>query len=230
MSPRVDNRKEPAEAPGRMSSHDRRLQLIRTALRLFSQNGFRGTTTKEIALAAGVNEAIIFRHFETKDDLYAAILDFKARDVKVDQWFDELREYAGRKDDEGLFRSFAKKVLHQHRRDKDFLRIMLYSALEGHGLARNFREKHFKPVHKFLRDYILERQREGAYLACNPDAAVRAFVGSLNHHALVTTLFESDFFRISDAEAVDNFTDLFLRGLRRGAANPRSSRSSKSKR
>lgn len=214
-----------------MSSEDRRRQLIQTALRLFSQNGFRGTITKEIALAAGVNEAIIFRHFETKDDLYAAILDFKAKEVKVDRWFGELREYAKRRDDEGLFRSFAEKVLDHHRRDKDFLRLMLYSALEGHGLARTFREKHFKPVHKFLRDYVLERQSEGAYLVCNPDAAVRAFVGSLNHHALITTLFDSDFFSISDAEAIDTFTLLFLRGLRRDtAAQPRTSRGNKNKR
>jgi TetR/AcrR family transcriptional regulator len=34
---------------------------------LFSKKGFRGTTTKEIAQAAGVSEAIIFRHFETKE-------------------------------------------------------------------------------------------------------------------------------------------------------------------
>lgn len=201
-------------APPRMTSEDRRRQLIQIALRLFSQNGFRGTTTKEIALAAGVNEAIIFRHFETKDDLYAAILDFKAREVNVDQWFAEVKQFAESRDDEGLFRSFATKVLEHHRIDKAFLRLMLYSALEGHDLARNFREKHFKPVHEFLRDYIIERQREGAYLDCNPDAAVRAFVGSLNHHALITTLFDSDFFSISDDDAIKNFTRLFLCGLR----------------
>ena len=46
-------------------------------MRLFSERGFRGTTTKEIAQAAGVSEAIIFRHFATKEDLYTAIIDHK---------------------------------------------------------------------------------------------------------------------------------------------------------
>jgi TetR/AcrR family transcriptional regulator len=49
--------------PTRMSASDRRNQLIDVAIDLFSRKGFGGTTTKEIAAAAGVTEAIIFRHF-----------------------------------------------------------------------------------------------------------------------------------------------------------------------
>ena len=62
----------------RMPAEDRRRQIIGVAIRLFSQKGFRGTTTKEIAAAAGVNEAIIFRHFVTKSELYSAMIDEKA--------------------------------------------------------------------------------------------------------------------------------------------------------
>ena len=56
----------------RLTAPDRRRQLIEAAMDLFSRKGFAGTTTKEIALAAGVSEAIIFRHFATKRDLYTA--------------------------------------------------------------------------------------------------------------------------------------------------------------
>ena len=62
----------------RMAGEERRLQIVRVAMRLFSQRGFRGTTTKEIAVAAGVSEAMVFRHFATKEELYSAILDHKA--------------------------------------------------------------------------------------------------------------------------------------------------------
>src|ERR671933_1617043 len=68
----------PAQAGGRMAAEERRLQIVRVAMRLFSERGFRGTTTKEIAHAAGVSEAIIFRHFATKEELYTAIIDFKS--------------------------------------------------------------------------------------------------------------------------------------------------------
>src|SRR3954470_3888140 len=66
-----------AATGGRMAAGDRRLQIVKVAMRLFSERGFRGTTTKEIAQAAGVSEAIIFRHFATKEDLYTAIIDYK---------------------------------------------------------------------------------------------------------------------------------------------------------
>ncbi len=61
-----------------MAGEDRRLQLLAVAETLFSNRGFRVTTTKAIAQAAGVSEAMVFRHFATKEELYAAILDHKA--------------------------------------------------------------------------------------------------------------------------------------------------------
>ena len=62
----------------RMTAEDRKLQILRVAVRLFSRKGFGGTTTKEIAQAAGVSEAMVFRHYATKEELYSAILDHKA--------------------------------------------------------------------------------------------------------------------------------------------------------
>lgn len=202
------------EEVGRMSSEDRRCQLIKVAIRLFSQKGFSGTTTKEIAAAAGVTEAIIFRHFATKDDLYAAILDSKAQQINCEEWLEELREYAERCDDEGLFRLLASRILEHHREDVDFLRLMLYSALEGHNLAQQFREKQFKLIHDFLQGYIATRQRQGAFRRVNAMAAVRAFLGMSLHHSLVKSLLDFKLVQISDEEAVETFTHLFLDGLR----------------
>src|SRR5918999_815328 len=69
---------------GRMAAEERRQQIVSVAMRLFSERGFRGTTTKELALGAGVSEAIIFRHFATKEDLYHAIIDCKACSGETD--------------------------------------------------------------------------------------------------------------------------------------------------
>src|SRR5436305_11870802 len=87
----------------RMSGEDRRRQLIEIAIDLFSRRGFAGTTTKEIAAAAGVTEAIIFRHFTTKEDLYKAILDYKCGGVGPEQWMAEIQAIMDRNDDEALF-------------------------------------------------------------------------------------------------------------------------------
>ena len=87
-----------------MAATDRRNQLIDVAIDLFSRKGFGGTTTKEIAAAAGVTEAIIFRHFATKQELYKAILDAGCNSLEAQTWFSETQQFMDNNDDEGLFR------------------------------------------------------------------------------------------------------------------------------
>lgn len=57
----------------RLPSDERRDQILSAALRVFADRGFHGATTRELAKAAGVSEALMFRHFPTKEDLYAAL-------------------------------------------------------------------------------------------------------------------------------------------------------------
>src|SRR5436190_18813508 len=77
--------------PGRrLTTAERRQQIIDTARTVFATEGFRGATTRAIAAAAGVTEAVIFQHFADKSALYAAILEQKATDPADERWFDAL--------------------------------------------------------------------------------------------------------------------------------------------
>ena len=61
-------------------SADQRKQAIVDAVRdLFAEKGFDGTTTRELAKAAGVSEALLYKHFPSKESLYAAMLDACAK-------------------------------------------------------------------------------------------------------------------------------------------------------
>jgi AcrR family transcriptional regulator len=200
----------------RLPGADRRIQIIQVAIQLFSKKGFYAATTKEIAYAAGINEATIFRHFQTKEELYAAILSFIPEAPPVNKWLAELENYARQRDDERLFRSIATSFLDYHQRHPVFLRVMFYSALERHALARNCWEKQFKPVREFLCNYIRQRQQEGAFRSCDPQVVARAFGGMLIYHLLVTRLFEFEAQPVSGETAVEDFTNLLLDGLRHG--------------
>ncbi len=57
-----------------MDGEERRRCIVEVAMPLFARAGFAGTTTKEIAAAAGVSEALLFRHFPSKAALYEEIL------------------------------------------------------------------------------------------------------------------------------------------------------------
>jgi AcrR family transcriptional regulator len=58
----------------RLDSDERRKAIVAAAVPLFARKGFAGTTTKELAEAAGISEGLLFRHFPSKKLLYAEIL------------------------------------------------------------------------------------------------------------------------------------------------------------
>src|SRR3982751_3028044 len=122
----------------RMAGDERREQILDVAMRVFSERGFRGTTTKEIATAAGVSEAMVFRHFANKDELYSAILDRKACSQTMLNSLSSLDAKMAANDDYGVFYTMALNALENHKKDPNLMRLLFYSALEGHDLARLF--------------------------------------------------------------------------------------------
>jgi AcrR family transcriptional regulator len=60
----------------------RREQIFDAAAELFSQRGFAGTTTRQIAAVVGTSETVLFRHFPSKESLYAAILEHRLHSVR----------------------------------------------------------------------------------------------------------------------------------------------------
>ncbi len=58
----------------RLDSDERRKAIVSAAVPLFARKGFAGTTTRELAEAAGISEALLFRHFPSKQSLYREIL------------------------------------------------------------------------------------------------------------------------------------------------------------
>jgi len=196
-----------------MAGEDRRLQIIQVAIELFSKKGFGGTTTKQIAEAAQVSEAIIFRHFATKQDLYAAILDYQAQKAGKDQWMEELRELAEKNDDRRLFTAVAKRVT-QGFHDPSFQRLIAYSALDGHEFSKVLHSRGL-PFHAFLCDYIVKRQKAGALRHLQPDLVVFALISMPAHFGLLTKVYGFDMFKATDDEAVSAFVEILLGGIQK---------------
>ena len=200
----------------RMAGEERRDQIVRVAVSLFSNRGFRGTTTREIAQAAGVSEAMVFRHFATKEELYAAILDHKA--CSGSGSFEPAVMAADaikRKDDRAVFESLALGALNHHENDPEFQRLLLHSALEKHELAQMFFDEFVRRVYEFLGAYLRQRQSEGALIDIDPAIVVRAFIGMVMHHSLNNNLWDPKrrLLDISNESAAKHFTNILLNGI-----------------
>jgi AcrR family transcriptional regulator len=220
-------------APGaRMAGGERRHQILAVAMSLFSERGFRGTTTKEIALAAGVSEAMVFRHFATKEELYAAILDHKACSSGGKFEPAEMAADAiSRKDDRAVFEGLALGALEHHQEDPEFQRLLLHSALEKHELAQMFFDQFVLRVYEFLGGYIRQRQHDGVFVEMDPAIVVRSFIGMVMHHSLNNNLWDPKrrLLNISNEVAAKNFTDILLNGITNSVSKsgPAARRSSK---
>ena len=143
----------------RMPAAERRLKLVETAIRVFSEGSYRGTTTAEIARAAGVSEPILYRHFASKRDLYLAALDHVWSQARA-AWETALAEEPdviaalaamGR----GQF--VARDCKHQL---SELWVQALSEATEDPALRRYLR-KHMREVHDFFAAMLRRGQEEG---------------------------------------------------------------------
>jgi|SRR5262245_6839579 len=63
----------------RLSAEERKEAIVEAVQGIFAEKGFDGTTIKELARAAKVSEALLYKHFPSKESLYAAMLDACAK-------------------------------------------------------------------------------------------------------------------------------------------------------
>lgn len=189
--------------------------IIDAAMELFANKGFRGTTTKKIAEKVGISEAAIFKYFATKKELYSAIID---RKVTEEPRFEFPTAAARRKDDLEVFGTIARFIIEKTERDRTFLRLFYFSALEGHELSDMFFETHVRQLYAFLSYYIMERIEDGAFRKVNPTLAARAFIGMVGNYVVVQELFgQKRRERFDRAEVIDTFLTIFLNGLKNKA-------------
>ena len=204
----------PSVAPLRLPASARREKLIEVAVDLFSRKGFKGTTTREIAAAAGVTEAIIFRHFQTKEHLYTAIIDQKLNSPDTAAWCSALIAAMDVEDDEAVIRQLITGIIRTHKTDPKFERLMLYAALEGNEIALQHMRQITASIVNLFRKYFRRRQKKGVLSPLPPAIALTAIVGMAQSYAMGKYVHEFKEHCLSDEQALESFTRVALEGLR----------------
>ncbi|MBI4565592.1 MAG: TetR/AcrR family transcriptional regulator [Planctomycetes bacterium] len=196
----------------RLSTSERRERIAAAAQRCFAERGFAGTTSRRLARAAGVSEALIFRHFPTKKSLYRAIIERKISEPAAG-FFPHRTAETG--DDRDVLSSIATTLLERVEADPTFMRLLLFSALEREPLSRMFFQARVRSVREFLSAYLERRMRRGALRRMDPQTAASAFIGMIVHHLQLKHLFRIPGAARRRPELVNCWVDLFLKGLAR---------------
>lgn len=196
----------------RISAEDRRHQILAVARDLFAHKGFEGTTTREIAAGANVNEAIIFRHFATKEELYSAVMDWTCR---TSTWTFSLKDLLDKGEDvRTTLTELATIVLERRMADTTKLRLLLFSALEQHELSHQLFKTYIAGYYETLSDYIRKKVEDGQFRETDPMLASRAFFSILIYHSLIQTLFGGDkLYKYDHKTVAESVVSLWLDGI-----------------
>lgn len=196
--------------PSRMKSEDRRAAIVEAAIHLFAEKGFRGTTTRGLAAALGVSGPVLYRHFKTKRELYNAIIETKAQQQsRQGANLPSLED----NDDRAFFRYLGNLILEIYEDDPEFMRLLLFSALERHELADLFFKRQVDAYFDLVGTYIECRIDQGRFRPVDAKVAAFGFNGMVSHCGLTYLLFGKHFAPKSRDEVVDEMVEMFLRGV-----------------
>jgi AcrR family transcriptional regulator len=195
----------------RVPSDERRAQILRVATELFAQQGFNGTTTREIANRVEVEETILFRLFPSKRDLYWAVIDAKTRSSSGREQLEAQLDSA--EDERKIFTTIAEDILERNTNDSTLTRLLLFSGLEAHELSQRFFQTYIATYFDVLAGYIQRRIRQGAYRKVDPLLSARSFLGMVFNYFLVQELFAGRPHKFDIKKVSETLTDIWLNGM-----------------
>jgi len=197
----------------RLTAEKRKSQIVRVATALFVKKGFKGTTTREIARKAGISEAVIYKYFSKKEDLYKAIIGVECDDnLGRSRLLGALEGKEGRE----LFHEMALYLIRENTSDQTLMRLLMQSALEQQELSRVFIRTKGLDLIEFLESNIKGLIKAGVFKDVNPGLAARAFLGMVLHYVMTQEIYGlKKCFSFSTTEAALTFVDIFFDGISR---------------
>jgi len=175
-------------ATTRLDGDERRKAIVAAAVPLFARKGFAGTTTKELAETAGISEALLFRHFPSKKQLYDEILALGCEGDPALECLAALEPSTTT-----LVRMIHFMVRYFllgggiDRSEFDTrLRLVLHSFLEDGDYARELFDHIFARVHPLFAA-SLDAARSAGDLRVDPNVAANSFW--LSHHVAAMAAF-----------------------------------------
>lgn len=199
---------EPTRGADESSSDDTRQRILLAAAQVFSENGYARATTRALAAAAGVNEVTLFRHFGSKENLFAAVIEqFGSPAVRT------ALEAKLTGDSAQDLHVVGIQLLDLLLERRDALRLMLCEATHfpevQQVMVQNPRQ-----IRRMLASYIDRQIELGRFRAIHAEVAAQAFSGMLFSYAIAKGLLDDSIEPALDTEElVSQFVDIFMNGM-----------------
>lgn len=200
--------------PGRSVTEAR---IVEAAVRLFSQQGYKGTSTRDISHLAKVNEVTLFRYFPRKADMFWAAAESRLSRVRMDRELQRcLSADAELQVTVPMLAKFMVENIFDH---QDLLRMVYVAGFEVPGADGMVRE-YLGPIFDLVHGYFQRCAAKGMIGAIDPSVATLSLAGIVSAHRSFYQLFMG---KALDCK-IDNLTpiyaDFLLSALGHGASAP----------
>jgi len=162
------------------------VRIVEAAVQLFSRQGYKGTSTREIAHLAGVNEATLFRYFARKTGLFLAAAESRLTRLKLGR---ELQNgLATDLEPEVVVPMLAEFVVNMVAQSPELVRLFYVAGFELPGADSMFRE-HLGPIFDTVNAYFGRCAARGAIGNLEPTFATLGLAGAVSAHCSLHQLF-----------------------------------------
>lgn len=196
-----------------LDNHERKALTLKCLVDVFAARGFAGTTTRALAEASGVSEALLYKLFPNKRAMYREMIR-----AQLAQASEDLRQVKppSPKDDVGYFTSLGRILVAQTKENTAFVRLLYYSQLQDDAFSEEFRHVHGGGALPGVEAHIKRRIKDGDFRkTVHPGLAAWGFMSMVWQYALDAHVFKPRRSpRVDDETAVASFVDIFLRGVR----------------
>jgi len=186
-----------------------RERVLDAATAVFAARGYRGASTQRIAERAGVNQATVFRIFNSKRELYLKVLERKLG-AEIPLWL--LRTLEATPDHERVFCEITERL--EVLFDPTFIRLLLAGGLEQPQQLKKCLLPRLLTFYSALGEYIQQRIQSGALRDLDSVSMARALVGMVFYERIFQELVGGRELRGYDSERVGKtFTNIWLHGI-----------------
>jgi AcrR family transcriptional regulator len=197
---------------GISSTRATRDKILETALKLFSRKGYLGATTKEISKEAGIAEVTLFRHFPSKEKLFADVINTYSFLPALKSLLPEISNMPY----QDALTVIARKFLETLTARKDIIRIMLSEMHRYPEQIQHIYNAFIEELFRTLASYFEELQKKGIAREFNPEFAARAFLGIFFSYFIGMEIKNLKRFKKEDTETlIKEFVSLFINGILR---------------
>jgi AcrR family transcriptional regulator len=193
-----------------MKTTNTKEQLLKATLKLISEKGYLGATTREIALEAGVTELTLFRHFGSKEHLFEELLKSY---TFLPMLKELLPEMEGLSCEEGLT-LIASRFLLSLKERKSMVKIMYSEITSYPEKIKEVYNKYIDEMRRTLARYFESQQNSGVLRKnMSPEMAARVFLWILVSYFRSEEIMRSAGIRKTAMEKdVGAIIDIFMHG------------------